>query len=69
MTATPAGVTETGVKYHYQWYVGTKKIKKATKPVYTLKGKNSGKLIHVRVTVTKSGYTEESAESTPTVYN
>ena len=69
VTATPAGVTETGVTYHFQWYVGTKKIDKATKPVYTLKSKNSGKLIHVRVTVTKSGYVAESAESTPTVYN
>ncbi|SKB08558.1 hypothetical protein [Aeromicrobium choanae] len=43
--------------YRYQWYVGTKKISRATKSAYKVPKKYRGKKIRVRITATKSGYT------------
>ncbi|MCL3838787.1 hypothetical protein [Aeromicrobium duanguangcaii] len=52
VTWSPAPVT-----YRYQWYVGKKKIARATKSSYKVPKKYRGKKIRVRVTGTKSGYT------------
>ena len=69
LTAAPAGVTTPGVKYSYKWYSGTRAIKHATHATYTLKGKDSGKAIKVRVAITKAGYTTVVVYSTPTIFS
>lgn len=45
------------VSYRYQWYVGSKKIPRATKSSYKVPTKYRGKKIRVRITGTKSGFT------------
>lgn len=45
------------VTLRYQWYVGSKKIPRATKSSYKVSKKYRGKKIRVRVTGYKSGYT------------
>ncbi|WP_286931498.1 MULTISPECIES: hypothetical protein [Aeromicrobium] len=45
------------VTYRYQWYVGSKKISRATKSSYKIPKKYRGKKIKVRITGYKSGYT------------
>lgn len=45
------------VTYRYQWYVGSKKISRATKSSYKIPTKYRGKKIRVRITGTKSGFT------------
>ncbi|GAA3544507.1 hypothetical protein AFL01nite_16620 [Aeromicrobium flavum] len=45
------------IVYRYQWYVGSKKISRATKSSYKIPKKYRGKKIRVKVTATKAGYT------------
>jgi hypothetical protein len=40
----------------YQWYRGSKAIKKATAATYLLKAGDLHKVLKVRVTATRSGY-------------
>jgi Bacterial Ig-like domain (group 3) len=47
--------------YTYQWYLGSKKIKKATKSSYKLVKKDKGKKISVKVTAKKAGYASGTA--------
>ena len=47
----------TPVTYRYQWYVGSKKIPRATKSSYKVPAKYRNKKIRVRITGYKSGYT------------
>jgi hypothetical protein len=56
-TAKPGSWTPTPVKFAYQWYVGTKRIKGATKVNFGIPTSYIGKRIKVRVTGKKSGYT------------
>ncbi|MCD9154665.1 hypothetical protein [Aeromicrobium duanguangcaii] len=63
-TARPKGTLRASVSwrpapvtYRYQWYVGKKKIARATKSSYKVPKKYRGKKIRVRITATKSGYT------------
>ncbi|MFH7323494.1 hypothetical protein [Aeromicrobium sp. JJY06] len=51
------------VTYRYQWYVGSKRISKATKSSYKIPKKYRGKKIRVRITAYKSGYTTVSRYS------
>ncbi len=44
------------VKVTYRWYVGRKKIARATKPSLTLTRAWRGKKIKVKVTTRKAGY-------------
>jgi hypothetical protein len=46
----------TPVAYRYQWYVGSKKISRATKSSYKVPKKYRGKKIRVRVVGTKAGH-------------
>ncbi|MBN9104784.1 MAG: S8 family serine peptidase [Propionibacteriaceae bacterium] len=50
-------------KATYQWYRGSKKIKKATKSTYKLTKSDRGKKIKVKVTVSATGYQTTSAYS------
>lgn len=54
---------ETPTKATYQWYRGSKKIKKATKATYKLTKSDRGKKIKVKVTVSLTGYHSVSAYS------
>lgn len=51
------------ITYRYQWYVGSKRISKATKSSYKIPKKYRGKKIRVRITAYKSGYTTVSRYS------
>lgn len=52
------------VTYRYQWYVGKKKIPRATRVTYKIPKKYRNKKIRVRVTGSKLGYTTVSRYST-----
>jgi hypothetical protein len=56
-TAKPGTWTPTPVSFAYQWYVGSTKIKGATKVTFDIPTSYIGKRIKVRVTGKKSGYT------------
>jgi len=58
-----AQVTEPGTKATYQWYRGAAKISKATKSVYTPTASDAGKVITVRITISKADYTTETRVS------
>lgn len=60
-TWKPSPVTLT-----YQWYRGTKKIKGATAPSYTLTAADKGKTIKVKVTGSAPGYKTASRKSSAT---
>ncbi|MET1132740.1 MAG: hypothetical protein ABWX60_04895, partial [Aeromicrobium sp.] len=47
----------TPIAYRYQWYVGSKRISRATKSSYRVPKQYRGKKIRVRITGIKSGYT------------
>jgi hypothetical protein len=49
--------------YSYQWYLGSKKIKGATKSSLTLKASEKGKTITCRVTAHKTGFASGTATS------
>jgi Bacterial Ig-like domain (group 3) len=49
--------------FSYQWYLGSSKIKGATKSSYKLISKDAGKKVSVKVTVKKSGYGTSTAKS------
>ncbi|MBK7820131.1 MAG: hypothetical protein IPJ61_03405 [Tessaracoccus sp.] len=66
LTAKPGAWKPTGLKFTYQWYRGSSKIKGATKSTYTLKSADKGKKIKVKVTGKKSGYTTASKTSKAT---
>lgn len=68
LTAAPAGLTEPGVKYSYQWLRNGSSISKATKSSYTLTTSDRKKSISVRVTATKSGYSTISTTTAPVNY-
>lgn len=55
-----------GVKLSYQWYAGSKKIKKATTSKLKLSSKHRGKKISVRVTATKKHYAKLVLKSAKT---
>jgi subtilisin family serine protease len=64
LTATLGTWTpEQPAKATYQWYRGSKKIKKATKATYKLTTSDRGKMIKVKVTVEPTGYYPASAYS------
>ncbi len=54
------------VKLSYQWYRSGTKVKKATKPTYTLAKKDANKTITVKVTGKKTNYTKTTKTSKPT---
>jgi len=56
LTAVP-NVTQLDAKTTFQWYAGSTAIKKATRASYTPSAAYAGKLISVRVTVSKLDYT------------
>ncbi len=58
------GTDLTGVTVKYQWYVGGKAVKGATKATYKIPGSAKGKKITVTVTGSKTGYTATSRTST-----
>ncbi len=68
LTATPTGITELGVKYHYQWYRNGHALDGKTKSTYRIRSKDAGKDITVRVRVTKHSYTREVVVSAPAVF-
>jgi hypothetical protein len=49
--------------YSYQWYLGSKKIKKATKSSITLKTSEVGKKLSCRVTAKRAHYKSATAKS------
>jgi hypothetical protein len=49
--------------FSYQWYLGSHKIKHATKKAYKLIKKDKGKKISCKVTATRHGYASASAKS------
>jgi hypothetical protein len=49
------------VHYSYQWYLGSKPVKGATKSNYTIPQSAKGKKISCKETVTSLGYAETSA--------
>jgi hypothetical protein len=49
--------------YHYQWYVGTKAIKGATKSTYVLTRAEKGKKVSCKVTAIKTGYAHGTART------
>lgn len=54
--ATP-GTFAPEARFSFQWYRGTSAISKATAARYTLTSSDLGKLVSVKVTATRSGYT------------
>ena len=65
LTAKP-GKWTAGTKFTYQWLADGKAIKGATKKTYTLTATEKGKVIAVKVTGTKTGYTTSSKTSKTT---
>ncbi len=57
------GTWTTGTSFSYQWYVGGKAVKGATKSTYTVKSADRGKSVVLKVTGKKSGYTTVSKKS------
>ncbi|HEY3545473.1 MAG TPA: FlgD immunoglobulin-like domain containing protein [Propionicimonas sp.] len=55
LTAVP-GTYSPSAKLKYQWYRGSKAIKKATAVTYTLKTADLHKVMKVRITATRPGY-------------
>ncbi len=62
LTAKPGSWTS-GTKLTYQWSVGGKAVKGATKSTYTPKAADRGKTVKVTVTGSKSGYAKVSKTS------
>ncbi|CAG7599682.1 hypothetical protein ACFPZL_05340 [Leucobacter soli] len=60
------GSWTSGTKFSYRWYRNGKTIGGATKSSYTLKSKDAGKKIKVKVTGKKSGYATTSRTSSYT---
>ena len=52
------GVNDPAAKRTYQWYRNGKAIKGATKSTYTPVSADRGKDLHVRISITKTGYSE-----------
>lgn len=50
------GTWMSGVTQHFQWYVGGSPVARATDRTFTLRAKDLGKRVRVRVTGTKAGY-------------
>ncbi|QLQ10699.1 MAG: hypothetical protein HZY75_10355 [Nocardioidaceae bacterium] len=50
------GTWTAGARFKYQWYAGSKAIKKATKSTYTVTSAVKGKKLRVKITGTKTGY-------------
>jgi hypothetical protein len=55
-----------GLKYNYQWLRDGKAIKGATKTSYTVKSADVGKKLSVKVTATKTGYKNGTANTAAT---
>lgn len=53
-----------GAKVHYQWYLGSKRIKKATKSSITLTKSMIGKRLKVKISGTKSGFHSRTVTAT-----
>lgn len=66
LTADPGAWGPAPVKLAYRWYRNTTAIATATRPSYTLTGADVGKILTVRVTGTKPGYTTASRTSART---
>jgi len=60
---TAGSVLEGDTKLTYQWYRGTAKIKKATKPTYTVTSADNAKTVFVRITVAKKNYITKVLDS------
>lgn len=58
LTAPADGVTDADAKRSWQWYRDGKAIAKATKSSYTPTSSDKGKALHVRISVTRSGFSE-----------
>jgi hypothetical protein len=63
------GVADLEAKRTYQWYRGGVAISKATKSTYTPVAADAGKLISVRISITKSGYSEVTRFSISRYYS
>lgn len=50
-------------KYKYQWYRSGAPISKATKSTYMMTTRDRGKVVYVKVTATKKGYTSRTSTS------
>ena len=66
LTASAGSWSTSGVKVAYQWLRGGKAIKGATSRTYTLKKKDVGKRVSVRVTASKAGYDDGASSSAAT---
>lgn len=55
LTAKVSGWAPSGLTYHYQWYVGSKKVSAATHRTAVVKKSWRGKTVSVRVTGAKPG--------------
>ncbi|MDR1431204.1 MAG: hypothetical protein LBI99_03695 [Propionibacteriaceae bacterium] len=66
LTADPGACGPGTVTLKYQWYRSGKSISKATKATLTLAAADENKLITVKVTCSRSGYTSVSQTSAPT---
>jgi hypothetical protein len=63
LTASPGAWPGSGNKYAYQWFVDGAAVDKATGSTFTVRTADAGKSIHVRVTMTTSGYQPSVATS------
>jgi hypothetical protein len=54
------------VALKYQWYAGSKKIKKATKKKLTITDKQAGKRLRVKVTASAAGFKRLTVRTKPT---
>jgi hypothetical protein len=63
LTASPGAWPGSGNKYAYQWFVDGAAVDKATGSTFTVRTADAGKSIHVRVTMTTSGYQPSVASS------
>lgn len=59
----PAMANNSGLKYRYQWYLGTKAIRGATKGNYSIPVSAKGKKISCKMTVSAPGFKDASATS------
>jgi hypothetical protein len=66
LTASPGTWAPSGVQFTYEWLADGETIPGATDPTLTLTAAQGGKKIAVKVTGSKSGYSDESATSAET---
>jgi hypothetical protein len=62
-----AGTWAPAPSLSYQWYRGAKAIKNATNTTYRVRPADLGKRLSVKITATKTGYTQKTKQTTKTV--